>query len=561
LALARSASDVGLLIVIFSVDPAAEASLVWQWSPVYPPLDIDSMERSIGQSERAEDAVEMLASWWPLVSPTHGARLRAMIEGIPESAWGTDLRILGAMGASYRSLDSRNHAAALLWFSAAEAAQSDRDDVPGISTVLLHHAAALRSLGRLDSALEKSAAAFVLLDGLRGPPTVRVRGQSRAALQLGLTQLQLGDYTGAQGMLELAGSFGDRHLSQPEFIECLSGLSVLSYLSGDLTASTEMVATARTTSGTSGFMESCFGAGALTAEVLVAIARNDRSPVSELVNSMSVAAHGSDWEPLAHVARASASAMDGDFIGGLGHIRRGLERSRGWQGDPAVRGLCETVSGELLMHLGEFAAARAVFGAVEPDRSHTVCPARLIAGIRYKAGDNSGCLQKLSECESLGESHSARTAVDVLVLRAAANYELGNAAAADVALDRALQLSVGSTIRNPFLLVSGAHLHRMLTRAKDRHQGVNVLDLIDQLRASDHGSTAGILEPLSLRERDVARHLSQDKTMGQIASDLYISTNTVKSHVRSIYRKLSANNRQDAVRRGSELGAAEITLP
>jgi DNA-binding CsgD family transcriptional regulator len=120
---------------------------------------------------------------------------------------------------------------------------------------------------------------------------------------------------------------------------------------------------------------------------------------------------------------------------------------------------------------------------------------------------------------------------------------------------------VGSTIRNPFLLVSGAHLHRMLTRAKDRHQGVNVLDLIDQLRASDHGSTAGILEPLSLRERDVARHLSQDKTMGQIASDLYISTNTVKSHVRSIYRKLSANNRQDAVRRGSELGAAEITLP
>ena len=49
--------------------------------------------------------------------------------------------------------------------------------------------------------------------------------------------------------------------------------------------------------------------------------------------------------------------------------------------------------------------------------------------------------------------------------------------------------------------------------------------------------------------------------MNQIASDLYISNNTVKTHVRSIYRKLSANNRKDAVRRVRELGLGPNLTP
>ena len=69
------------------------------------------------------------------------------------------------------------------------------------------------------------------------------------------------------------------------------------------------------------------------------------------------------------------------------------------------------------------------------------------------------------------------------------------------------------------------------------------------------GATTGeLVEPLSDRELDIAHHLFQDKTVGQIAADLYISANTVKTHVRSIYRKLSATNRKEAIRRVHELG-------
>jgi LuxR family maltose regulon positive regulatory protein len=39
----------------------------------------------------------------------------------------------------------------------------------------------------------------------------------------------------------------------------------------------------------------------------------------------------------------------------------------------------------------------------------------------------------------------------------------------------------------------------------------------------------------------------------EIAAELYVSVNTVKTHVRSIYRKLDTNRRRDAVRRAKEL--------
>ncbi|MGW4106321.1 helix-turn-helix transcriptional regulator, partial [Streptomyces sp. NPDC004976] len=40
----------------------------------------------------------------------------------------------------------------------------------------------------------------------------------------------------------------------------------------------------------------------------------------------------------------------------------------------------------------------------------------------------------------------------------------------------------------------------------------------------------------------------------EIAADLYLSVNTVKTHLKSVYRKLSVNRRNEAVRRARDLG-------
>jgi LuxR family maltose regulon positive regulatory protein len=62
-----------------------------------------------------------------------------------------------------------------------------------------------------------------------------------------------------------------------------------------------------------------------------------------------------------------------------------------------------------------------------------------------------------------------------------------------------------------------------------------------------------IVEPLSAREREVLRLLSGMLSTAEIGTEMYISVNTVKTHLRSIYRKLSAAHRGEAVRRAREL--------
>ena len=53
--------------------------------------------------------------------------------------------------------------------------------------------------------------------------------------------------------------------------------------------------------------------------------------------------------------------------------------------------------------------------------------------------------------------------------------------------------------------------------------------------------------PLTRRERVVLSNLSEDTTLEQIATLLFVTRNTVKSQVRSLYRKLGVSTRADAV--------------
>ena len=60
--------------------------------------------------------------------------------------------------------------------------------------------------------------------------------------------------------------------------------------------------------------------------------------------------------------------------------------------------------------------------------------------------------------------------------------------------------------------------------------------------------------PLTERERDVLRMLQGTLSLRDIGRELYLSQNTIKTHKRTLYRKLDASGRQDAVARGRELG-------
>jgi LuxR family maltose regulon positive regulatory protein len=63
-----------------------------------------------------------------------------------------------------------------------------------------------------------------------------------------------------------------------------------------------------------------------------------------------------------------------------------------------------------------------------------------------------------------------------------------------------------------------------------------------------------VFEALSRREMDVLEGMAAMLPTEEIAATLYVSVNTVKTHVRSILRKLSASRRNEAVRRARSLG-------
>ena len=75
----------------------------------------------------------------------------------------------------------------------------------------------------------------------------------------------------------------------------------------------------------------------------------------------------------------------------------------------------------------------------------------------------------------------------------------------------------------------------------------------DNSRARRTPIQRGLVEPLSERELHVLRLLRTDLSGPDIARELTVSLNTIRTHTKSIYAKLGVNNRRAAVRRADEL--------
>jgi LuxR family maltose regulon positive regulatory protein len=74
------------------------------------------------------------------------------------------------------------------------------------------------------------------------------------------------------------------------------------------------------------------------------------------------------------------------------------------------------------------------------------------------------------------------------------------------------------------------------------------------LRALEPVREADLADPLTPREADLLRLLPSLQTLDEIASETFISVNTLKTHLRSIYRKLGVSRRRQAVAAGRDQG-------
>jgi LuxR family maltose regulon positive regulatory protein len=169
-------------------------------------------------------------------------------------------------------------------------------------------------------------------------------------------------------------------------------------------------------------------------------------------------------------------------------------------------------------------------------------------------------------------SDSAAISISTQVQRSLLAGELAAAQAkderAEVHVDRALRVATKEQLRTTVGL-AGNWLRSFVERNADlaaRHsaflksipeQRRPIVDhrTIDHRRPLDHRQNgATLIVPLSVREIEVLRALADYCSNEEIAADLVLSLNTVKTHMRSLFQKLSVTRRADAVRRGRALG-------
>jgi LuxR family maltose regulon positive regulatory protein len=145
-------------------------------------------------------------------------------------------------------------------------------------------------------------------------------------------------------------------------------------------------------------------------------------------------------------------------------------------------------------------------------------------------------------------------AVEARVLLAVAADRQRRDSAALAAIAEAIDLAQAEGVRRPFLDAGPAAAALI---GRHRHVIATHLDFTVQLLPAGPpvGQPSGLPAPEHLTEREliVLRYLPTMLKAAEIAKDLYVTINTVKSHQRAIYRKFDVTTRRAAVDRAREL--------
>ncbi len=150
-----------------------------------------------------------------------------------------------------------------------------------------------------------------------------------------------------------------------------------------------------------------------------------------------------------------------------------------------------------------------------------------------------------------------RWAIQALLLRAIALDTLRDAGGASRALERALDLAEPDGLILPFLFFPALKLLERHARLRTAHASLisEILDVLaGKAPAARPGRAQQLLEPLSDTELRVLRYLPTNLPAPQIASEMFVSVNTIRTHARHLYNKLNVHTRAQAVQRARELG-------
>jgi LuxR family transcriptional regulator, maltose regulon positive regulatory protein len=175
------------------------------------------------------------------------------------------------------------------------------------------------------------------------------------------------------------------------------------------------------------------------------------------------------------------------------------------------------------------------------------------------AGDAKNATRVLTPVLKVHSGMPDRVRLQAWLVDARLSYTSGDRARGRSSLTSALRLAEPEQLRLPFAIERGwiepvlrsdpelAHAHRRLLAPGPGH------DQLPARRSVPDQAPLLAVETLTEREREVLRHVSGLLSNAELASEMYISVNTVKTHLKHIYRKLETTRRGEAIRRARQL--------
>ena len=498
-----------------------------------------------------------------IMEPQRGQSLAGEFLSMPHSeVWAEPQPYLVSAAASLARGERESCAAALTTAESVLASLPAGQEVPARLAAAMLRLAVSRQTGDLPAAVATAGRTEELVSVVPGEMLAQHPGiGAYRLLARGVAELWSGHLDEAVCVLDPGEAAASAPGAEHEQAECLGHLALAEALRGGLGRAAELAAraTVPVTAGGPRPPVTRPNPAAAVAMALVHLERNEIRETRSLLKQADAALGASPDKLIGTVAWLVAARV-GLAEGRADVTAQCVAKARsGWRVPDWLEQELTQVESRACLAAGHVQAALALAERIDRESSPeaAVMHARAFAA----AGDTSNARRALSPVLAAHRGAAEHVLLQAWLVDAQLSYGSGNRTRGHRSLASALRLAEREQLRLPFVLERG-----WIKQALERDPGLagSHQRLLaptvrrSQLPASRNPSvpdppTIMAVEPLTEREREVLRHVSDMLNTAEVAREMYISINTVKSHLKSIFRKLAATHRGEAVRRAQQL--------
>ena len=434
------------------------------------------------------------------------------------------------------------------------------DEIPARLAAAQVRLAVSRRIGDLNAALAAVARAETLLGEITGNHLARHREiHAQVLLGRGAVEFWSGDFDQAAATLRSAIAPASAPGEAYERSDCLGYLALVEAMRGQLSHVVELVdqAAGAAENQANGLAE--FASPAATVALArVHLERNELRQAHRQLRLADGALRIAPDQLLAAIAclvAARCQLAEGNTKAAADMLSRARQ---GWSPPRWLEHRLMLVQSRVCAAAGDIKSAVEAAERAEPQSALDAAVA--LAQAWLAAGDTQAAERALAAGLASPDEPPEPVRLEGWLVDARLSYGVGDGVRGRRSLERALRLGKPERLRLAFAM-ERTWIHPVLRRDPELAHAYH--DLLEPSRMTtirlpaprpDPDQPAPIIvEPLSEREREVLRLLSAMLSTAEIGTEMYISVNTVKTHLRSIYRKLSAARRGEAVRRAREL--------